>query len=155
MTSIPLGVMNGPTRKEFSMQNNLKQKSREELILIWQELFKLDPPADLNKSYLIKHIDWQQKYGGLDVRTQKQLDKLAAQYEKTKELKSSDIKKVARFEITQGTKLLRDFKGQKHEVIALEKGFGYKGKPYKSLSAIANEITGTRWNGKKFFGVAS
>ncbi|MBS5802667.1 MAG: DUF2924 domain-containing protein [Brachyspira sp.] len=33
-------------------------------------------------------------------------------------------------------------------------GFEYNGKKYKSLSVIANEITGTRWNGKKFFGVA-
>lgn len=137
------------------MQNDLALKSRDELIQMWQKLFKLDPPATLSKSYLIKHIAWQQQYGGLSAQTQKQLDKLVEQYAKTKALNPSDIKKIARFEITQGTKLLREFKGQKHEVIALEKGFGYKGKPYKSLSAIANEITGTRWNGKKFFGVAS
>ena len=137
------------------MQNDLKQKTREELVLLWQKLFKNEPPATLNKSYLIKHIAWQQQHGGLSQQTQKQLDKLVEQYAKNKAINASDIKKVARFEVTQGTKLLREFKGQKHEVIALEKGFGYNGKPYKSLSAIANEITGTRWNGKKFFGVAS
>ncbi len=137
------------------MQNDLQQKSRDELTTIWRKLFKSDPPTTLNRAYLIKHIYWRQQYGGLTTQTQKQLDKLIEQYAKTKAIVALDIKKVSRFEITQGTKLLREFKGQKHEVIALEKGFGYKGKPYKSLSAIANEITGTRWNGKKFFGVAS
>ena len=137
------------------MLEDLQQKSREELLQIWQKIFKSEPPTALNKSYLIKHIAWKQQYGGLASSTQSQLDKLVAQYEKTKKLKPSDIKKIARFELTQGTKLLREFKGQKYEVIALENGFGYNGKPYKSLSAIANEITGTRWNGKKFFGVAS
>ena len=137
------------------MQNDLQQKSRDELTLIWIKLFKSEPPTTLNRAYLIKHIHWRQQYGGLATQTQKQLDKLIEQYAKTKAIVASDIKKVVRFEITQGTKLLREFKGQKHEVITLEKGFGYKGKPYKSLSAIANEITGTRWNGKKFFGVAS
>jgi len=133
----------------------LKSLSRDELTQKWQELFKQTPSQNLRREFLIKHLAWQQQYGGLSVQTQKQLDKLVEQYVKNNAISASDIKKVARFEITQGTKLLREFKGQKHEVIALEKGFEYKGKPYKSLSAIANEITGTRWNGKKFFGVVS
>lgn len=136
------------------MQNDLSIKSREELIKIWQKLFKSEPPADLNKSYLIKHLEWQQKYGGLNASTQKQLDKLVEQYARNKVLDSADITKSKQFRISQGTKLLREFRGEKYEVLALEKGFSYSGRYYKSLSAIANEITGTRWNGKKFFGVA-
>lgn len=136
------------------MQEDLALKTRQELFDLWQKTFKFSPPYDLNKSYLIKHLKWQQKYGKLEDSTQKQLDKLVEQYAKNKALASADIKKAKQFSISQGTKLLREFRGEKHEVLTLERGFSYKGQYYKSLSAIANEITGTRWNGKKFFGVA-
>lgn len=138
------------------MQNDLKQKSREELLLMWEKVFQTEPPEDLNKSYLIKHLLWQEqasKYGGLTAATQKRLDKLIQKYKERNDIEVSDIKTSQAFSIQAGTKLIREFKSQKHEVIALDKGFGYNGKTYKSLSAIANEITGTRWNGKKFFGV--
>lgn len=140
------------------MQEDLKQKPREELLQMWQNLFKTVPPADLNKSYLIKHLAWQEqanKYGGFSATAQKRLEKLVKRYKETKDLEVADIKNSQAFRIQAGTKLIREFKSQKYEVIALDKGFGYNGKTYKSLSAIAKEITGTRWNGKKFFGVAS
>ena len=53
-----------------------------------------------------------------------------------------------------GTRYQRVWKGKKYEVTALGNGkFEYDGTVYQSLSAIAREITGTRWNGKLFFGV--
>jgi len=52
-----------------------------------------------------------------------------------------------------GTLLTRDFKGRTHVVTVLDDGFEYDGRKYKSLSAIAGEITGTRWNGFLFFGL--
>ena len=52
-----------------------------------------------------------------------------------------------------GTLLTRDFKGRTHVVKALADGFEYDGRTYRSLSAIAGEITGTRWNGFLFFGL--
>lgn len=138
------------------MQEDLKQKSREELLQMWQNLFKTEPPTELNKSYLIKHLAWQEqatKFGGFSATAQKRLEKLVKKYKETKDIKSADIKTSQPFSIQSGTKLIREFKSQKYEVIALDKGFSYNGKNYKSLSAIANEITGTRWNGKKFFGM--
>ncbi|MFA6998191.1 MAG: DUF2924 domain-containing protein [Victivallaceae bacterium] len=55
---------------------------------------------------------------------------------------------------TPGTKLCRIWKGVQYEVTFREDGnFDFNGKTYKSLSAIAREITHTRWNGKIFFGV--
>ena len=56
--------------------------------------------------------------------------------------------------IADGPRLIREFKGRKYSVTVIQNGYEYNGKKYKSLTAIANEITGTRWNGKKFFGVA-
>lgn len=55
--------------------------------------------------------------------------------------------------LTPGTRLVRDWHGVGHTVIVLERGFGYDGKQWKSLSAIATAITGAHWNGPRFFGL--
>ena len=52
-----------------------------------------------------------------------------------------------------GTSLLRDWQGARYEVTVLNGGFEYEGRRFRSLSAIAREITGTRWNGPAFFGL--
>lgn len=142
--------------ERYSMLKNaekLKELSKEELLIKWFDIFQMPAPEHLSKPYLIKHIAWQMEFGGLSAHVQKQIDSLVDKYTKIKSLNPKDIKKLQKFEVTAGTRFLREFKGKKHEVTALEKGFNYNGKTYKSLSAIANEITGTRWNGKKFFGV--
>lgn len=54
----------------------------------------------------------------------------------------------------KGTRYTRIWKGKKYEVVVLGNGtFEFEGKTFSSLSAIARQITGTRWNGKLFFGV--
>ena len=53
-----------------------------------------------------------------------------------------------------GTRLIREWKGVEHAVTVLADGYEYQGRRYKSLSAIARAITGTRWNGPAFFGLA-
>lgn len=83
---------------------------------------------------------------------QNKINNLVDNYEKTK---SVNTKKIKKFEVTIGTKFIREFKGEKYEVIAVNGGFIFNGKLYKTLSAVANVITGTHWNGKKFFGVAN
>ncbi len=136
----------------------LKLLSRDDLIKLWYKYFDEEPPNGTKNETLIKHIAWQiqvKKYGGYSSETLKQLEKLTQKLNNKSEINESDVKNSSRqiLEIKPGTKLIREFKGKKHEATALEKGFRYNGKSYKSLSAIANEITGTRWNGKKFFGV--
>lgn len=138
---------------------DLQYLSREELIKIWKKLFKTNSPQHARKEFLIKHIAWEmqaKKQGGYSKETKQKLEKLSVKLSsgKTTEIKLLEaVKTVSALEIKAGTKLIREYKGEKHEVIAIDKGFGYKNKVYKSLSAIANEITGTRWNGKVFFGL--
>ena len=55
--------------------------------------------------------------------------------------------------IKAGTRLLREWQGVTHEVIVLEDGVQYRGELWPSLSAVAREITGTRWSGPAFFGL--
>jgi hypothetical protein len=52
-----------------------------------------------------------------------------------------------------GTRLVRDWNGQRYDVLVTHDGFEFEGRPYKSLTAIAKAITGTHWNGPHFFGL--
>ena len=100
--------------------------------------------------YLNRINEWEQQNGQLSILCQRKLNNLIAQYKKTQ---SINIEEKSVSTLQEGTKICREYNGVKHEVWVLEKGFKYKDKVYKSLSAIANEITGTHWNGKRFFGV--
>jgi hypothetical protein len=55
--------------------------------------------------------------------------------------------------IKPGSELVRTWKGRTYRAVVMEKGFAYEGKTYDSLSEIAGLITGTRWNGPRFFGL--
>ncbi len=132
--------------------NELKLLSKAEIEQKYYDTFGYLPPNGYTKSYQIKEIAWQEKYSELPADIQSRINKLVNEYEN---IKSVNIKKIRKFETTVGTKFIREFKGEKHEVIAIENGFKYKNGTYKTLSAIANVITGTHWNGKKFFGVAN
>jgi hypothetical protein len=52
-----------------------------------------------------------------------------------------------------GTRLIREWEGIEHTVTVLKDGFDWQGRKFKSLSAVAREISGTRWNGYRFFGL--
>ena len=92
---------------------------------------------------------WEEQHGSLSPEIQRKIDKLVENYDRTQNVEKDN--KV--LSITDGTKLVREFKGKRYSVTVIPSGFEYNGRKYKSLSAIANEITGTRWNGKKFFGL--
>lgn len=55
--------------------------------------------------------------------------------------------------LREGSRVAREYHGVVHEVIAEARGFRYRDRSYRSLSAIAREITGVRWNGPRFFGL--
>ena len=58
-------------------------------------------------------------------------------------------------EITAGTRLVREWNGRTIDVVATEKGMLWEGRTYRSLSAIAREVTGTAWSGPRFFGIGA
>lgn len=138
------------------MLANYDKYTKKELTELYEKEFGKAPFLYLSRSFLTKYLIYKEqagKYGDLTTSTQKQLNKLIQGYQLNKNIMDKDIKKTKNFYIQTGTKLVREFKGERYEVIALDKGYEFNGKIYKSLSAIANEITGTRWNGKIFFGV--
>lgn len=131
--------------------NELENLSNTEIKAEWRKYYKKEVPQHARRHFLLKHIEWQRdakKYGGLSAKSKNQLARLMQSLRDGRELiPPTDLN------IKSGTKLLREYKGAKHEVIVAEGRYVYQGRQYKSLSHIARDITGTRWNGKVFFGV--
>ncbi len=125
--------------------------SKPELETEWRKYFKGKPPQRASVEFLRGHVVWQQQakqFGGLKRTTSTQIQNLA------KRLRSGvDLTPETELTIKPGTRLIRQYKGEKHEVMVTEQGFRYKEQDFKSLSTIARHITGTNWNGRVFFGV--
>ncbi len=121
-----------------------------ELRALWRAKFQSEPPKAFGPDLLRRSIAYkiqEDAYGGLDRPTARLLRQLMEQYAK------SNGRIVLPRRIKPGAVLIREWKGERHQVAVLEDGFAYQGKPYESLSQIARLITGTRWNGPKFFGL--
>ena len=120
-----------------------------ELKAMWRELFDRDPPRYGRKmlegrlAYRIQEL----AYGGLKPATRAKLDALADGLDPKAARKRVVDRPVV------GTRLIREWRGVEQTVTVLADGFEWEGRRYKSLSAVARGITGTRWNGPMFFGL--
>jgi hypothetical protein len=130
----------------------LKAMPVAELKEQWRELFGTEPPP-YNRPFLESRLGYRVQelaYGGLKPETVRRLEQLG------EELDGGDVaRRRARHDwkpIT-GTRLVREWRGTEHVVTVLADGFEWQGRPYRSLSAVARHITGTRWNGWTFFGL--
>lgn len=90
----------------------------------------------------------KRRLGGLSRESQTLLRRYAKASSPVPEAATSAPRKL-----TPGTRLVRDWHGEGHIVTVLEKGFEYNGKTWRSLSAVAKAITGSHWNGPRFFGL--
>lgn len=128
----------------------LKTAPIGELKARWRELFDTEPPP-YNRRFLEHRLGYRIQelaYGGLKPETIERLDALADELDG----KLSRRRRIENKPIS-GTRLIREWKGVEHQVTVRDEDFDYQGRPYKSLSAIARAITGTRWNGLVFFGL--
>jgi hypothetical protein len=119
----------------------------------YRELFKAEPPKAFGPDLLrrgIAHRIQERAYGRLPAATQRLLDQL---------VKAAAAKPGARLELPRrikpGSELVRTWNRRTYRVRVLEKGFAYEGQTFTNLSEIATAITGTRWNGPRFFGLRS
>ena len=120
----------------------------------WRELFGAEPPP-YNRRFLESRLGYRIQelaYGGLKSETLARLEVLGQQFDGGKiiirRMRGED-RPIA------GTMLIREYQGVEYVVTVTRTGYEYAGQPYKSLSAIARAITGTRWNGRVFFGLRS
>jgi hypothetical protein len=117
----------------------------------WRRLYRTHPPKKLSRDLLELGVAWklqERAMGGLSAFNKRQLAELA----QTMEAKS-DLAKARKVSLKPGARLLRAWGGETHEVVVVEDGFLWRGKTWASLSAIAREMTGTRWSGPRFFGL--
>ena len=130
----------------------LPEKSMADLKQLWRDLYDREPPSG-NKPFLIKRLAYRIQelaYGGLSARAEAKLNVLIEEEDRrVKGLPS--LRKGDR--PIAGTRLIRQWQGVEHCVTVLDDGFEYQGARYRSLSAVARAIAGTRWNGWVFFGV--
>ncbi len=130
----------------------LKTDSTPALKQQWRELFGAEPPP-YNRRFLESRLAYRIQelaYGGLKPETLARLEALGEQLDGgrvTVRRMRGDDKPIA------GTQLIREYQGVEHVVTVTRAGYEYLGRPYQSLSAIARAITGTRWNGRVFFGL--
>jgi hypothetical protein len=119
----------------------IRAMNKNELRSLWREREGREAPGGFSRDLLARAIAYaiqEEQLGGLSP----ELKKLLA---------NADAEPPRR--IKAGSVIVREYAGARHEVFVVEGGFSWQGKTYPSLSAIAKEITGTRWNGPRFFGL--
>jgi hypothetical protein len=127
--------------------------NKQQLLVMWRENFGKEAPAHLRKQLMVPVLAYriqEREYGGLSHAARKQLRELAESLESKSWQKERVITDDA---AESGSRFVRCWHGEIHEVLVKAAGFEYRGQLYGSLSKIACEITGTRWSGPLFFGI--
>ena len=128
----------------------LIDRSTQELRLAWSKLHRTEPPLGISRDLLIRSLayDLQQRaHGGPSAALRRRMRRLEIDLEKG--ALSVDAGVVTK----TGTTLLRAWRGQTHTVLVQKDGFEYEGQRYRSLTVIAERITGAHWSGPRFFGL--
>jgi hypothetical protein len=142
-------MQTGPKQSIRDLIQSLPGLPKERLFALWADTFgrlpgKMRPEVMLP---VLAFTIQERAYGGLTTETKEQLRQIAL----TLSPKSRQ-QNEARARFKAGTRLIREWKGIRHEVTLTADGYEYKGEKYKSLSPIASKITGTHWSGPVFFG---
>jgi hypothetical protein len=122
----------------------------------WQSIFGRPAPAHLTRHLLFAVIAYRlqaDRFGDLDHETKQVLDRTIAKdtgSAMSARLTSFDQKRT---NLTPGTVLIREWDRQSQRVMVMANGFAWNGQTYDSLSKVAFAITGTKWNGPRFFGL--
>ena len=139
----------------------LKNAPAEELLKRYKELYGEDSTGT-HKTYLWRKIAYklqEQEHGGLSAKTKDKLNALIEEFDPINNKALRPDKPMVSQQASvkdkrlpiPGTVITKEYKGANYQVKVLEKGFEYNAKIYKTLSAIAKEISGAHWNGYLFF----
>jgi hypothetical protein len=150
---------NGRVTTETSVEDeiaHLRGLDLKGLRARWQSVFQRPPPDRLPRHLLFAIIAYRiqaDRFGELDHETRQLLDRTGA-----KETGAAMSARLASFdqkrtELTPGTVLVREWDRRSQRVMVMSDGFAWNGQTYDSLSKVAFAITGTNWNGPRFFGL--
>ena len=151
----------------------LERLSLDDLRLRWRNHWGRLAPAPLSRGLLLRVMAYRlqaEAFGNLDRKTIRMLERLADDAadksaangsskpgsDEHAESKVSSVR--AAYEpliLKPGALLIREWQGRLERVTVLDGGFAWNGATYSSLSAVAFDITGTKWNGHRFFGVGA
>ena len=140
--------MRAPAVPKISRLSNARHA---ELVQLWTATLGKPPRFRAGRELLASALAWhlqERKFGGLKPTTQRKLRLIS----RNQGLKRRSHKPPAA-NLRPGTVIIKHWRGARHVVTILAEGFEHRGKVYGSLSQLAREITGTRWNGPAFFGL--
>lgn len=130
---------------EYPSLNELNSLNRVQLFALYKKLTGIPADKQTSSNLLRRNLSWDLQAGqekfqtrGFHQRILKQLERGASKPTTT---------------LQAGSRLIREWHGKVYEVTVLEKGYQWQGKTYRSLSPIAQMITGTKWSGPRFFGL--
>jgi len=132
---------------------HLRGLDLESLRARWRSLTGRVTTPRLPKTLLLRVLAYRVQaaaLGDLDNATGRLLDRIADEARSGKRI---DVPVPDRAGLKPGTVLVREWEGAPHRVMVLADGFAWNGGTYPSLSKVARAITGTRWNGPRFFGL--
>jgi hypothetical protein len=128
----------------------LVDQSTHELRFAWRKLHLTEPPLGLSRDLMIRALAnklQEHIHGGPSLALRRRLQTLAADLEKGALFYDPGIV------LKTGATLVREWRGHTHTVLVREDGFEHEGQRYRSLTVIAERITGAHWSGPRFFGV--
>ena len=123
--------------------------SRPGLLRLWYELFGTPANSGMRRELLIPCLAYrlqENAYGGPTLEQRMELRRAT-------QALGTDSGRSLGMRIKPGTRILRKWREEMHEVLVTKRGYEYRGVCYKSLSVIARQITHTRWSGPAFFGL--
>ena len=150
---------NGRAATKVSVEDEIAHLRRLDLKGLrarWQSLFQRPPPSHLGRHLLFSIIAYRtqaDRFGDLDRETKQLLGRTGAMESGSgisARLMGFDQKRT---DLTAGTVLVREWNQRSQRVMVMAEGFAWNGQTYESLSKVAFAITGTRWNGPRFFGL--
>jgi DUF2924 family protein len=122
----------------------------------WKSLFRQQPPPHLPRHLLFAVLAYQMQAdarGDLDPATARLLRQIATAGGAREASRLTEAFGRRGTELKPGTILMREWNARAYQVMVVEEGFAWNGKTYDSLSKVAFAITGTQWNGPRFFGL--
>ena len=125
--------------------DELTALSRKDLVARWSEHFGAHPPKKMRSNTLARILSCEAQWeasGENRAALRSQLERVAAS------------SKISTAIVSDGTSLVREWHGREYVVDVIDGQYNWNGKTWSSLSAIARQITGTKWSGPRFFGIS-
>jgi hypothetical protein len=136
------GTPDSPAGNDLVVLDTL---DRDTLVAAWRRTVKTPPPKGISRRLMVQILTYEaqvQQRGGLKPAVRRRLARWAAGRAQSPSPR-----------LRPGARLVREWNGVSHVVDVTEVGLVWHGQGYRSLSAVARAITGTRWSGPRFFGL--